>query len=525
MSKQSIIRENLMVNLALLSLLWLSLLYFGTPAATIGLDASWTQSFAYAFKNGYQAGVDYIYTYGPLGYFYHSLSSYDADLFYSFMAWRIIMGLLIAAFFVAIASKIDGKIEKFLYFFLLTVVISSFPTDPLHFLVITGVVILAIKTLPSFKKNPGRSAILIGVILCFLAVLSLTKFTHFVLVSLGIFAITVMVWHLYSVLVALAIPLTFAIFIMIVWLIIGQSPSNFPDFIANSLQIASGYGEAMSILFTPTEIKLAMACFGIMTPLVLLACFIKPLKFERFVIAGFIMLGLFLAWKAGFIRQGLHERIFFAFAVIVPLFLDYNRDMNVMLLFVYKALRYLAIFTALAGLFVVVGTSLNYKPHNFIGKWNKRVVNNFHTLLHLQQHKENNEKIVVNFKLQYDLPNIRESVGQSTVDIFSWEQGVLFLNELNWHPRPVFQSYTAYTPSLIATNGDFYASDKAPEFVIFKLQAVDWQFPLMNDAEAIKIVLRDYQPLLSEKGYLLLKRKPRGQGFVSKGETLLTRQI
>ncbi len=146
-------------------------------------------------------------------------------------------------------------------------------------------------------------------------------------------------------------------------------------------------------------------------------------------------------------------------------------------------------------------------------------------MLHLQQHKENNEKIVVKFKLQYDLPNIRKSVGQSTVDIFSWEQGVLFLNELNWHPRPVFQSYTAYTPSLIATNGDFYASDKAPEFVIFKLQAVDWQFPLMNDAETLKILFRDYQPLLSEKGYLLLKRKPRGQGFVSKGETLLTRQI
>ncbi len=280
----------------------------------------------------------------------------------------------------------------------------------------------------------------------------------------------------------------------------------------------------MSLHFTPSLIKFAIAYIGIIILMILLGCLTKPWKFERFVIAGFIMLGLFLVWKSSVIRQGIgHVKIFFNFALIAPFFLDYNRNMSAMRLLTYRTLRYMAIFTALAGLFVVLG-STNYQPHNFIGKWNEKVFNNLHTLFNLQ-HKENNEKNFVNFKQQYDLPNIRKSVGQSTVDIFSWEQGVLFLNELNWHPRPVFQSYTAYTPSLIATNGDFYASDKAPEFVILKLQAIDRQFPLMNDAEAIKIVLRDYQPVLSEKGYLLLKRKPRGQGFVSKGERLLTRQI
>ncbi len=523
LSKTSIFNERLFVNLGVFSLLWLSLLYFGAPTASTSLDASWTQALGYVFKNNYQAGIDYVFTFGPLGYFHHGLSSYDADLFNTFMAWQIIAALLLSVFFVAIAAKIDGKIDKILYFFLLIVVISSFKPDTTYFLGITAAIILAITTLPNLNQLSKTSTLLI--ILLFLAVVSQTKFTNFVLVGVGIFAITVMVWHIYSLGSAIFIPLTFAIFLMAAWLLSGQSPSSFPHFFVNSLQITSGYSEAMSLGFTPTEIKLAMASFVVMTLMIVVGCLPKPWKFDRFVIAGVIMLVLFFTWKAGFVRQGLHERIFFAFAIIAPFFLNYNRNMNVVLRFCYRGLRYLAIVIALTGFFQVVGTPLNYQPNNFLAHWNHRIYNNISRLFKLPELKSNQDKTVATLKQQHDLPQIRAIVGQSTVDIFSWEQGVLFLNGLNWQPRPVFQSYAAFTPSLIAINGDFYASNKAPEFVLFKLQAIDGQFPLMNDAEALKIVLRDYEPVLTEKGYLLLKRHPRGLGLVSNGKTLLTQEI
>lgn len=47
----------------------------------------------------------------------------------------------------------------------------------------------------------------------------------------------------------------------------------------------------------------------------------------------------------------------------------------------------------------------------------------------------------------------------------------------------------------------------------------------MNDAEALKILFRDYQPVLSEKGYLLLKRHPRGQDLVLGGTTVFSQSI
>ncbi len=88
----------LMKNLCLVGLIGLSLLSFGGPPANISLDGSWTQALSYAINHGFQAGVDYIFTYGPLGYF-SANSAYDADLFYVFITWNIIVSLLLATLF------------------------------------------------------------------------------------------------------------------------------------------------------------------------------------------------------------------------------------------------------------------------------------------------------------------------------------------------------------------------------------------------------------------------------------------
>jgi hypothetical protein len=528
MSKPSISIETFIVGLCVVALVWLSTIYFGAPTAGNGLDGSWVQSLAYAFKHHFQAGVDYLFTFGPLGYIYHAHSRYDADLFYTFIAWHIITGLFFAVIFVTYTQKIEGKIDKFIYLFLVVVVISSFPDDPRYFLGIIASVILIISPLPVFMKRPPLYTVFVALVLLFLAVISLTKFTHFILAGVAILSMTVAMWHSYSRKLALIIPIVFTIFFLCVWLISGQSLLNLPTYIINSLQITSGYSDAMSLGFKiteiATEIKLAMANIFVIVLMVLLGCFIKPWKMKRFIIAGMVFFCIFIAWKTGFVRHDLHSLTFFFFAVLVPFFVEYDKSMHSFLILAFRVLRYIAIFTALSGLFIA-GNTINYTPSNFIANWNQRIINNFTTLANLPDLKAKREKNIDRLKQKHNLPKIRAVVGQATVDIFSWEQGVLFLNELNWHPRPVFQSYVAFTPSLIAINGDFYTSEQAPKFVIFKLQAIDGQFPLMNDNEALKILLRDYQPILSEKGYLLLKRVPRAQGRVSAGETLLSREI
>jgi len=524
-SKQSIFTETFFINLAIVALVWLSMLYFGTPTATDHLDQSWNQSLGYAFKHNFQAGIEYLFTYGPLGYFYSPSSGYDVDLFYQFVSWHIVFGLFLTIIFVGHAQKIDNKIDKFIYLFLVITIISTpIVFDSKYFLAIIASMILVVSPLPIFTHHPYIYAILIGLVLIFLAVVSLTKFTLFVLAILAILCITTMIWHAYSHKLAIVIPFTFTILILTVWLIIGQSLFNLPTFIINSLQITSGYSEAMANGFNFTEIKLAMLSIFVISLMTLLGSFIKPWRIERFIIAGMIFLGILLAWKAGFVRHDTHSFTFFAFAILVPFFIEYNKNMHKYLLLTFRTLRYIAILVALNGFFMV-GETIGYNYSNFIGKWNQQLIENFDIITNLKSKADEKERYTEVLKQQFALPKISGVVGQATVDIFSWEQGVLFLNEFDWRPRPIFQSYSVYTPTLIGMNGDFYASNQAPEFVIFKLQTIDWQFPLMNDNEALKILLRDYKPVLSEKGYLLFKRMPRGQGRVLTGETLLEREI
>ena len=52
------------------------------------------------------------------------------------------------------------------------------------------------------------------------------------------------------------------------------------------------------------------------------------------------------------------------------------------------------------------------------------------------------------------LPRLQSEVGQSTIDNFNYEQGILILNGLNYH-RPIPQGYSVYTPALQRINRAF----------------------------------------------------------------------
>ncbi len=80
------------------------------------------------------------------------------------------------------------------------------------------------------------------------------------------------------------------------------------------------------------------------------------------------------------------------------------------------------------------------------------------------------------------------------------------MNHFNYHPRPVFQSYSAYTPDLLERNAAFYRSEQAPSFVLCHLAVIDGHLPAMEDGPALLELFRRYRPVAREKDVLLLKR-------------------
>src|SRR5205085_1685863 len=85
----------------------------------------------------------------------------------------------------------------------------------------------------------------------------------------------------------------------------------------------------------------------------------------------------------------------------------------------------------------------------------------------------------------WSLPRTRAVVGDAPVDLFSYSQGVLLLNDLNYRPRPIFQSYSAYTSYLAAVNAHHYRGGAAPEFVLLNLQPIDHRPATAEDGPAL----------------------------------------
>jgi hypothetical protein len=105
------------------------------------------------------------------------------------------------------------------------------------------------------------------------------------------------------------------------------------------------------------------------------------------------------------------------------------------------------------------------------------------------------------------LPVLSKVIGRASVDVFGQRQIYALLNDLNYRPRPAFQSYSACNARLMRLNEQFYLSEQAPEFVMFDLAPIDRKFPPLEDARVLRLLLANYEPAGAEGGFLLLKRK------------------
>jgi len=111
------------------------------------------------------------------------------------------------------------------------------------------------------------------------------------------------------------------------------------------------------------------------------------------------------------------------------------------------------------------------------------------------------------------LPNeIKDKIGNSTVDVFPWNAHMLFENKLNYLPRPVMQAYSAYTPTLAQMNFEHYNGERAPKFVIFDLMSIDDRYALFDNAKVNVVLMKNYRISATfdyfGRELLLLEKKP-----------------
>lgn len=475
---------------------FISLFRVGIPAATDSLDGSWTSVLSWAFSKGLQFGSDIVFTYGPLG-FLIPIANFHPETFFLFFVAQLLLAGCWALLITRYAWHLPFTAQLLLGLLLLS-------WSPLIIIDVGWYLMFAIAAI--FVQRDVKGSLLgdflITATLLVLTVIALTKFT-FLLIwlafvgHLSVQLILVRRWIAAGVFVMAA-----AAMLLVLWHATGQQIQSLPQFFTRGLQISSGYNASMGIV-PAIELDLSGLAVLIASAGCLIAgFFFRGSDWKQRSVGAFLMLLLALTWKAGFIRADAHMCIFFGTASLLSaLSLCVVRSPSA----VVNGLHWSsAIAVSVSGLVLTYlllggpGTTLR-NTWEFASFSLKNVASPSSVRDAFQQSWDAGLQ-------RFDLPLSRGLVGSSTVDMLMHEQGVVLLNRFNYKPRPAFQGYGAYSTQLARLNEDALLSASAPDFLLFKMQAIDSHLPGNEDPLSQLAALRAYALVGFEKGYALLQR-------------------
>lgn len=506
----------------------LALVWESTRYGYAELSESWEMALAHFLKLRWQAGTDYVFTYGPLGYFGTAL--FDPGLFWPRYAWEGIVSLALAGLLLRAFARLADPISR-TAFCLVVLTVELHPLDVrVPVLILLGVL---------FLSERSRLGIVAPVCWVLVAAACLVKFT-LLLFALGLAVILVMSltqrgrWRL-----ALLHLAGWGGCLAGGWLALGQSPANVGAYVRGSWELTRAYGSAMSLPEAPTRQLVLAGCLVAG----LVACLVLAGPRAPRAQQAFAACLWFLAaqWKLGFSRPDGHQAVFFASAALVPF-----------LLFAHaQAPGPGATRAGVCLLFAVVGISelpfcvpARERPdYNVLdtpafgtrelGRLVQRIARYRAQLAYAitpgRVYEERLAARAAILRQPGPLPRLRERVGTDSVDCLSWGQSLVLSRRMKWRPRPVFQSYLTYTPWLLEANAAFYRSDRAPRYVAILTGAIDLRQPTMEDSLALLEILRRYRPILSEEQpggpAALLLGRAQGPPVSATATILLTRAV
>lgn len=222
-------------------------------------------------------------------------------------------------------------------------------------------------------------------------------------------------------------------------------------------------------------------------------------------------LSFFAAWKYGMAREDYYHVRTYLFFVIVSmiLFLIYSpqkRTINIPVILVA-----LVLFAAnMKNVENPQPLTINYSGvENFI-----RLASSFQQIKEVSE-KQNEENIACN-----RLPDaVRNQIGNATVDIYPWDYTIIAANQLNWTPRPVIQSYAAYTSWLDRQNAIHFGTGDAPNYFIFglntvtsdlnggKLVSIDNRYLLNDEPLTLIELIRNYSRIYYDEKFLVYQKR------------------
>lgn len=466
--------------------LWLTLIEFPLPPEP-GLDPSWQLALVHAHRAGLQFGPEVSFTYGPLGFLVMRFS-YDGTP-PARLLWEVAGKLALSITFVVLSQGLSSGRRALLCLALLFVALQSLEN------VLVFCATLAV--LRGLLPRDARPWHVIGA-LAWLVLLSHIKFTLLVqaLAGLSVTAAAMAArgeWRR-----GLAVVSGFSAAFVAVWLLAGQQLPNLPTYLRYGWEISAGYTHAMS---SSDASKAIWWTGGAITALGALAVgtALRRAADRTFTWPAAAYLGVvwFITWKHAFTRADGHVLGFFNHSLLLALALRPALET--------RRWSWLDACPALClvglGLFDV-GPLLR-GPRTLLDHCRGTASQLLRGGASPAASAERERRL----RAAEARPELRAVVGRDTFDVIGHDQVQVFMNDLEYRPRPVFQSYSTYTPALLQHNLRFYQSERAPRFVLTRLQTIDGRLPTQDDSLVLAELRRRYDVEVCTDDAALLRRK------------------
>ncbi len=481
----------------------------GVPSAAdqeATADASWSAVLGYAHQHGLQFGTDIAFTYGPLGFLATPFVAEDATglrlLTDALLSLATAVGLVVLAWhlkvvwrcvLVGTAVFLLGNIE---------------PRSDL--LIEAG---LACWGLLTVTTTGGLRRFALGLFVALAAFAALVKISLLVIAGLSVGLLGLDCLARGERKAAWGITAGFGCAFLLGWTALGQSPLHLGAFIAHALSTSHGYNWAMS-----HEGSRDLKWRGVFTVLAATAVVLvralnafegqdRRAHVRRAILSLWLCGLLFLVWKHGFVRTDrYHAGFYLGFVALLVLALEALPTARVAPRIWGRAFALACWFTCLVtAQSIVLPGDLKASLIQPL----RSLRQNAASLIRPAPHQQEIAGALAARRDRSRLPHLGRLVGSATIDMFGCDQTTVLCNDLNYHPRPVFQSYAAYNAPLMRLNEQFYLSAAAPEYVLFCLMGMDRKFPPLEDARTLRHLLMNYELAATEGPFLLLKSRAK----------------
>jgi hypothetical protein len=471
-------------------------------------DSSWYIGLYKATDAGLLYGRDVVFTYGPLGFLtipifinktlwaysavytllLYVLTIFGCSLYIRKMKANLVKTLIFAVIFAAIFNGwLIGRTGRDFELVFSVFIFSYLYTLMKRSLIPLSALAFFYSTLPFIKFSAALAACITGA--AFLYILIRNKRGKeaiiFLIVCLASFS-------------ALAL------------LLLGTPKAIF-RYLYGCWQIASGYNDAMGIEHGLLKKDYLFAIFAWVLYIGLLVyCALRKRKFDLiYLVLGFGV--LFLYFKLGFVRHD-HAHVIYFYSMwllvfglyFLRSFADAKIIRYFVLLFIFVMLYQCGvnIFSLKASSFLKL-----YMPGRVPDKLRNLQLsfNLFRGIGTEEQTAKVKTQLMEYFPLRAETV---EMLSGHTMDVFPTDIAITEAYGLKWHPRPVFQSYSAYTEYLDSINAKHFNSDSAPQYVLYALSAIDGRYPIFEEPATFRTLLQNYEPCGQDEAFIILKKNP-----------------